>query len=213
LTTAPSDSGRQQLLALGARGLLEHRAARHDHVIPLAVELDDLEVHRLAFVRRGVLDRTQVDERAGQEGADALYHHREAALHLAGDDALHLLGGLQRFLQVQPGRHALGLLARQHGLAVAVLQRLDRHADEVAGLDRDLAGVVAEFFQRNGALGLQAGVDDDEVLVDAHDFGGDDLADAHFLARQAFFEKGFERLGSGGGTWKRLWIRRVKRWP
>ena len=55
--------------------------------------------------------------------------------------------------------------------------------DEIAGLDFDLALVVLEFFDRDVGFGLQAGVDDHEVVVDADDFGGDDFADAHFLAR------------------------------
>ena len=57
---------REQRLALGARGLFKNRAARHDHVVALAVELDDLELHLLAFVRRGVLHRTKIDQRARQ---------------------------------------------------------------------------------------------------------------------------------------------------
>ena len=78
---------RQQLFAHFALALLEHGAARHDDVVALAVELDDLEVERLVLERRRVLDRTDVDQRARQERADAVDHHREAALHLAGDEA------------------------------------------------------------------------------------------------------------------------------
>ena len=79
----------QQLLALGAEARFEHGAARDDDVVALAVELDDLELERLAFERRRVLDRADVDQRAGQEGADAVDHDGEAALDLAGDQALH----------------------------------------------------------------------------------------------------------------------------
>jgi hypothetical protein len=61
--------------------------------------------------------------------------------------------------------------------------------DEVADLDFEFAAIIAEFFDGNVAFGLQAGVDDHEVLVDAHDFGGDDFTLAHFLARKAFFEE------------------------
>jgi hypothetical protein len=45
-----------------------------------------------------------------------------------------------------------------------------------------------EFFGGNVGFGLQAGIDDHEVLVDAHDFGGDDFAGTHFLALEAFLE-------------------------
>ena len=43
---------RQQLLALFAEARFEHGAARHDDVVALAVELDDLELERLVFERR-----------------------------------------------------------------------------------------------------------------------------------------------------------------
>ena len=79
---------REQRLALCALARFEHGAARHHDVVALAVELDDLEVHLLVLVRRGVLHRPDVDQRAGQEGAYAVHHHGEAALDLAVDDAL-----------------------------------------------------------------------------------------------------------------------------
>ena len=44
---------------------------------------------------------------------------------------------------------ALGLVARQDGVAVAVFERFDGDRDEVAGLDFELALVVLEFFDRN----------------------------------------------------------------
>ena len=60
----------QQLLALFALAGFEHGAARQHDVVALAVELDDLEFEFLAFVRRGVLDRTQYRpaNRAGRRG-------------------------------------------------------------------------------------------------------------------------------------------------
>ena len=87
-------------------------------------------------------------------------------------------------------------------LAVAVLERFDGDGDEIAGLDFDFALVVLEFLDRDERLGLEAGVDDDDVEVDAHDFGGDQFALAHFLARQRFLEQRGEifhrRIGGGG---------------
>jgi hypothetical protein len=68
-----------------------------------------------------------------------------------------------------PCLEALGLVARQLGFAVAVFETLDRHGDEIAGLDLDLALVVLEFLDRNEALGLEARVDDHDVEVDADD--------------------------------------------
>lgn len=56
--------------------------------------------------------------------------------------------------------------------AVAVFEGLDRHVHEVTDLDFELAAVVHEFFFGDVALGLQAGIDDDEVVVDTDDSGG-----------------------------------------
>src|SRR5207248_1925858 len=53
--------------ALGGELLLDHRAARHHDVIALLIELDDLELERLAFEIRGIAHRAHVDERPWQE--------------------------------------------------------------------------------------------------------------------------------------------------
>jgi hypothetical protein len=201
LTTVPSLRLASSCFALLAGGSFQHGAARHDDVVALAVELDDLEFEFLVLVGRGVLDRTHVDQRTGQEGADAVGHDGEAALHLAVDDALHQGAFVEGLLEVVPGGDALGLLARQAGLAIAVLEHLDGDADVVAGLDLDFAAVVAEFIDGDEALGLEAGVDHHEVLVDADDFRGDHFTRAHLLAGQAFFEEGGETFladGRGG---------------
>src|SRR5690606_25350342 len=63
----------------------------------------------------------------------------------------------------------------------------------------ELTAIVVEFLDRDEALGLQSGVDDDEVVVDAHHFGRDDLALAHLLARQGFLEQLGKTLGRGCG--------------
>ena len=73
--------------AVCAHAGFQHGAARHHHVVALAVQLDDLEFHGLVFVRRGVLDRTDVHQRTRQEGADAVDHRGQAALDLAADEA------------------------------------------------------------------------------------------------------------------------------
>ena len=98
-----------------------------------------------------------------------------------------------------PGLEALGLVARKLGGAVAVLDRLDRDGDEVAFLDFDLAVVVLEFLDRDERLGLESGVDDDDVEVDARHFGGDQFAGAHFLASEGFLEQRGEVFDGGCG--------------
>ena len=82
----------------------------------------------------------------------------------------------QRFFQLVPHHGALGLLARQHGFAEAVLEGVERDLDGVADGDVDLAGVVTELFDRHDAFGLQAGVDHDDVGADFDDDAADDGA-------------------------------------
>ena len=152
----------------------------------------------LSSYGRRVLDRTDVDQRTGQERADAVDHDGEAALDLAGDEAGDDRALLHRRFEVVPGLEALGLVARQAGLAVAVLERLDGDGDEIAGLDLDFAVVVLEFLDRDEAFGLQSGVDDDDVEVDADDFGGDEFALAHFLPRESDSSNSAAKLSIGG---------------
>ena len=71
---------------------------------------------------------------------------------------------------------------------MAVLKRLDRHADELAGFGFDLAPVVAKFVYCNITFGLESGIDHHEVVIDAYHFGGNHLTDTHFLAGEAFLK-------------------------
>ena len=88
-------------------------------------------------------------------------------------------------------------MSRQDGVAVAVLDGADGHRDEVADLDFDFALVVLELLQGDVGLGLEAGVDHHEAVVDADDFSGDDLARTHFGALQGFFKQGGKRFRHG----------------
>ena len=101
----------EQLLPVLALGSLEYRAARHDHVVAFAVELDDLELHRLALIGRGVLDRTDIHQGARKECADTIGHDGQPALDLAADHAGDQGPRFQRFFKVQPRGQALGLVA------------------------------------------------------------------------------------------------------
>ena len=154
--------------ALGGELLLDDRAARHHHVIALLVELDDLELERLALEVRGVAHRAHVDERARQEGPHVLDLDSEAPLDAAGDDTGDDLGLVERLLEPRPGAGALRLLPRQAGLAGAVLDRVEGDLHLIAGLDLDLTALVLELLERNDRFGLQAHVDDDDVRGDVH---------------------------------------------
>ena len=96
---------------------------------------------------------------------------------------------------MSPGRQTLGLVARQDGVAVAVFNRLNRHGDEVARLDGHFAAIVLEFFDGHIGFGLEARIDHHEVVVNAHDFGGDHFALTHFLLREAFLKELGKRFG------------------
>ena len=61
----------EELVALLALGLLEVRPAGQDHVVAVLVELDDLRLERLAHERGEVAHPAEVDERRGQEPAEA----------------------------------------------------------------------------------------------------------------------------------------------
>ena len=132
--------------ALFADARFEHGTTRHDDVVALAVELDDLEFVGLAFVRRGVLDRTHIDQRTRQEGAYAVGHDGQTALDLAGDGAGNQGAFVQCRFEVVPGGDALGAIARQTGFTETVFELLDGDLDEIADVDFEFALVVQEFF-------------------------------------------------------------------
>jgi hypothetical protein len=74
------------------------------------------------------------------------------------------------FLELDPAFLAARLLARHDGLAERVLDALDIDLDLVAGLQRAVLGLGAEFLQRDAALDLEAHIDDGHVLFDGVTF-------------------------------------------
>ena len=60
----------EQLLTIFTHAGFEHSTTRQHNVVTLAIELDHFELHGLAFERRCVLDRTQIDQRTWQERAN-----------------------------------------------------------------------------------------------------------------------------------------------
>src|SRR5688572_11784813 len=171
------------------------RAARHHDVVALLVELDDLELERLAFEIRGIAHRAHVDERAGQERPHEIDLDGEAAFDAAVDDALDDLLLLECLLQARPGARALGLLARQARLAVAVLDAVERDFHVVADGDFDLTAFVLELLDGDYGFALQARIDEHYVGADVHDASHEDRTGLDFLGGQAFFEKLRKTLG------------------
>jgi hypothetical protein len=151
----------EQLLALGAVLLLDDGAAGDDDVVAPAVQLDDLELEVLAFEVGGVAHRAHVDQRAGQEGADAAELDGEAALDLAVDHALDGLAVLEGLLQLSQAakRFAFSrdsrVVPKPSSTASSATSTSSPTAtsSSPSGADELVAG--------DDALGLQAGVDDD----------------------------------------------------
>jgi hypothetical protein len=154
---------------LGLR-LLEQGAAREDDVVAVLVELEDLGLDLLAEVRREVADAAQLDERRGQEAAQADVDD-EATLDdlddLTGDDAVVLLD----LLDVAPGALVLArFLDRIRRPSLSSFW--DEGFDLVADLD-DLVGVDVvldgQLARGDDTLGLVADVEEDLVAVDLDD--------------------------------------------
>src|SRR3954470_6288807 len=191
----------EERIAFRALRLLKHRAPRNDYVVALAIELDNLEIELFAFVGIGVLHRTNINQRTGKESADPVHHDRKSTFYLAIYQALHQRALFHGFFEVMPCCEPLGLLARQTRFTIAVLERLNGNCDVVSNVDFDLATVVSEFVRRDKTLGLQTGINNDEVLVYSDDFGRDDFTRTHFLPRKTFFKQCGETIlvdrGSG----------------
>ena len=188
----------EELGAFFAHVGFDDGAAGDDNVVALTIKLNDLEFEGLAFVRRRVLDRTGVDERTREEGANAVGHDGETALDLARDRTGDELARFESLFEVHPGGEALGLVAGKDRVAVAVFNGLDGNRDEVARLDGDFTLVILELFDGHVGFALQTGVHDDEVVVDADDFSGDDFTLTHFLAGKALLKELSEGFGLVG---------------
>ena len=166
---------RQELVTLLALGLFEIRAAAEHDVVAVLVELDDLALELLAHERVQVAHAPQVDERRGEEAAQADIDDQAALYDLDDRSGHHFVGFLLR-LDRAPRALVLRALLRQDQPAVLVFLREDEGFDVLA--DRhDLVriDVVAdrELFGRNDAFGLVADVEEHLVGVDLHDRPGD----------------------------------------
>ena len=171
----------EEAVTLGAVFGFEHFATRNNDVVAQLVELDDLEFERLAFEVRSIANRTDVDQRTGQERTHGADVDGEAALDLAGDDAddgfLEFVGLGQTF----PGLDAFCFFLAELGFAEAVFDGFESHFNLIANGNFQLA-VNHEFFNIDDAFGLQACIDDDDVGVNCQHDRVDDGARLHRLA-------------------------------
>src|SRR5580698_8222227 len=175
--------------ALGAVFLLHDGAPRYHDVVALLVELDDFEFERLVLEVRGIPHRPYVDQRAGQKRTHVVDLDGEAALDPAGDDAGDHFLLLEGRLQARPGARPLGLLARQPGLARAVLDAVERDLDGLADVNFDFALLVLELIRGYDGLGLQTDIDDYVILADLDDEAVEYGAGTNPLARDTLFKQ------------------------
>ena len=185
-TTWPGWRRSEDLLADLLALLLEDRAAREDDVVAGAVELDHLALERLAHELVEVVDAADVDQRGGQEAADAEVED-QAALDDLDHGALDGLAGLGGGLDPAPCLLEAGALLREDQAPLLVLLGEDERVDLLA--ERDLVGGIdraadRELVRGDDALRLVADVDQDLVLVDAHDLAADDVALVEGLDRR-----------------------------
>ena len=143
--------GKEVLADLGL-GLLQPGAAGQHDVVAVLVQLDDLGLELHADVRLQIADPAHLDQRSGQEAAQADVDD-QAALDdlddLTGDDAVLFLDLLDR----APGALVLSPLLGQDQAAFLVLFLLDQGLDLVAD---------ADHLERV------------DVVLDRELFGGDD---------------------------------------
>ena len=123
---------------------------------------------------------------------------------------------LKARLELAPALFAPRLVARQHRLAERVLDALQIDFDGVADLDFVAPAGTLEFLERDAPLGLQADVDDREVLLDADDGPLDDGPFRQIAAAEGLFEQGGEVFarwrgsGASGHTVSKAVRRRVE---
>src|SRR5579862_5360249 len=188
--------GHERGALLGA-ALFEHSAARNDDVAAAAIHLEDLEHLRLVHQRAHVAHRADVDLRTGKERDRAVEVDGEAALDAAEDHAFDAGLLVERALELDPALLAARLVARQHGIAHRVLDALEIDLDLVA--DRDFRGLAGhrEFLQGYAAFGLQADIDDGEIVLDRDHRSGDDGAFRGRAPDEALFQHRLE-IGAAG---------------
>ena len=185
----------EELAADLGLGLLQPLATGEDDVVAVLVELDDLRLELAAHVGLQVADAAHLDQRGGEEPAQADVEDEATLDDLddgAGDDLVGFLLGLDR----APGALVLCALLGEDQPAFLVLLLEDQGFHLVADLD-DLVRVDVvldgELARGDDALGLVADVQQHLVPVDLDDDALDDVAIVEVLDR--LVDGGEEVLG------------------
>ena len=173
---------------LGA-ALFEHGAARHDDIAARAVHLEDLERLRRTHQRGDIAHRTDVDLAARQEGDGAVEIDGEAALDAAEDDAGDALVALELFSsRVQASSRRA--FSRDSALRRSCLPGAREDLDRVADLDVGRLAREAEFLQVDAALGFEADIDQDDVVLDRENTALEDGAFETARSAEEFVQQG-----------------------
>ncbi len=144
-----------ELLTFLAAFLLDQFAAAEHDVLPVVVDLDDLEIVSVADELLQILRRDDVNLRRRQKRFDADVHHQSAfddGFHLAFDQAVFLEHARDLVPILAIGR----FLLRKHDHAFVVLEPLEQHVDFVT--DFEILDVL-EFRQRNNAFRFVTDID------------------------------------------------------
>ncbi len=178
----------QFIFTLGAL-LLNCRALRQDKPVTAAIDLDDLERQtpvdhgrqRLGdFLVFAVLTRdvAQIEHlRYRDESAYSFDIDDEAAFVVVDHRGLDDRTLVVQLLDVAPGTLQSRPSEREDSMAFGTLGLHDVDQDAVAGMQwLDFLVFGVQFASRNNALGFHADIDQDFVLIDAHDRALDGLA-------------------------------------
>src|SRR6478609_2790854 len=166
----------EELTAHLGLGLLQPGTTREHHVVAVLVEFDDLGLDLLADIRLQIADATHLDQRRGQEAAQADVED-QAALDDLDDGALDGLVLLLELFDGAPGTLVLSAFLGQDQAAFLVLLGEDQGFDLIAD-GHNLVGVHVvldgELTGRDDAFGLVTDVEQDLVTVNLDDGSLDD---------------------------------------
>ena len=181
--------GAEQLLTLSTVFSFQNAATGDHHVVALLIQLDDFELKLFAFQVRGIANRTDVNQRTGQERTDRRDVNGEAAFNLTADDAFNDVFRFEGFFQFLPGFHTLGFFTGQTSLTETVFNRVQGYLNFITNADGQITILIQELRPWNDPFRLQASVDGYPVIVDINHGTGDNGAWLHFDVFQALFKQ------------------------
>src|SRR5262249_23550390 len=166
-------------------------------VSPAAVHLQNLERLRLVHQRADIAHRTHVNLAPRQECDRSVEINGESAFDASKNHALDSRLFVEGSFETNPALFAARLVSREHGIAQRVLDALEIDLDLVANTHARGHTRHREFLERDPALGLEADIDDREVILDRDDRASNDGTFRRSSLLEARFQHGFEILAAG----------------